>query len=192
MPELYKNVVVGNHANCNIIRTEVDNCLARARRIFGPKVMDNMSDVYIDYFSRGKNIALASYGTDPTNGNTVGVLQFSLHHVMRKLLVMVKQIIPHEVAHLICMVNGWDMGHGKIWRAVCTMLGGNGETLSTLTSIDGRMKNLYEAVCNQGNSYWLTGTQKRMAASSGIMVENHLGEQFMLTKASLTGNIKAL
>lgn len=192
MPELYKNVVAGNHANCITIRNEVDSCLARARRIFGSKVMDNLSDVYIDYFARGKNIALASYGVSPDTGGKVGVLQFSLHHVMRKLVVMVKQIIPHEIAHLICMVNGWDMGHGKIWRAVCTMLGGNGETVSTLTAIDGRMKNLYEAVCTQGNSYWLTGTQKRMAAASGITVENHLGEQFMLTRASLTGNIKAL
>lgn len=191
MPELYKSVVSPTHANCTVMRNEVEKCIEKARRIFGDATMTALSDVIVEFFARGRNIALATWGTHPNTGRKVGVLQFSMQHVSRKLVAMVKQIIPHEIAHIICMVNGWDMGHGKVWRQVCTMLGGNGEICNTLGYTDGRLKNLYEAQYN-GKSYWLTGTQRRMAAGEGIIVQTYEGDQITLTKASLTGNIKPL
>lgn len=35
--------------------------------------------------------------------------------------------VPHEVAHIVCFVTGWDSGHGRNWRTVCRALGGNAE-----------------------------------------------------------------
>jgi predicted SprT family Zn-dependent metalloprotease len=35
--------------------------------------------------------------------------------------------VPHELAHVICFVQGTDSGHGSAWVRVCRALGGNGE-----------------------------------------------------------------
>lgn len=36
--------------------------------------------------------------------------------------------VPHELAHVICMANGTDRGHGMFWKRTCRELGGSGET----------------------------------------------------------------
>lgn len=192
MAELYKRVVSPTHANCAVIQKSVNECIEKARRIFGDVAMAALSETHVEFFSHGKNVAMAGMMLNPATSKKVGVLQFSMQHVMRKLVVMVKQKVPHEVAHLICFVNGWDYGHGKVWRQVCTMLGGNGETFSTLGYVDGRLKNLYEAKCPDGDSYWLTAPQRRLAMTEGIVAETQTGKRITLTKASLTGKIKPL
>lgn len=189
---LYRSVVAPRHANCVAIQNAVHQYIARARQIFGAAVMDNVADVIVEFYPRGRNIALASWGVDPNTGKNIGILQFSYHHVTRKLLAMVKQIVPHEIAHIICKINGWDEGHGKVWRQVCMMLGGNGETFSTLGYVDGRLKNLYEAVGPTGATYWLTAPQRRTARSTGIIVQTEHGDEITLTADSLTGKIKPL
>ena len=35
--------------------------------------------------------------------------------------------VPHELAHVICFVQGTDSGHGRVWVRTCRALGGNGE-----------------------------------------------------------------
>lgn len=35
--------------------------------------------------------------------------------------------VPHELAHVVCMYEGTDRGHGRAWRNTCIELGGNGE-----------------------------------------------------------------
>lgn len=192
MGELYRNLAPPTHANCAIIENAVLEYIEKARRIFGDIAMSKLSKVYVEFYPRGKNTAVATYGTERDTGNIIGIIQFSLQHVMRKLLVMVKQIIPHELAHVICMINGWDMGHGKVWRQVCMLLGGNGDTGSGLAYVDGRLRSLHEAKCDVGNVYWLTMTQKKAAEKHGIIVANHLGENLTLTGNSITGIIKAL
>ncbi len=192
MGELYRGIVAPNHANCAVIQDAVKQYIEKARRIFGDAAMAKLSDVYVEFFPKGRNVAMASFGQHRETGKSVGIIQFSLQHVVRKLVVMLKQIVPHELAHVICMVNGWDMGHGKVWRQVCMMLGGNGETFSTLGYVDGRLKYLYEAKCPSGNYYWLTAPQRRTALTEGIVVETETGEQFTLTADSITGNMKPL
>lgn len=192
MGELYRVLATPDHVNCTTIENAVLEYIEKARRIFGEAAMAKLSKVYVEFYPRGKNTAVATYGTERDTGNIVGIIQFSLQHVMRKLLVMVKQIIPHELAHVICMINGWDMGHGKVWRQVCMLLGGNGNTGSGLSYVDGRLRSLHEAKCDVGNVYWLTTTQKKAAEKHGIIVANHLGENLTLTGDSLTGIIKAL
>lgn len=34
--------------------------------------------------------------------------------------------VPHELAHVVCMYEGTDRGHGRAWRNTCRELGGSG------------------------------------------------------------------
>lgn len=192
MAVLYKNLVEPSHANCKQIEEALQQYITKAKKIFGPAAMAKVSDVLIEFFDKGKCAAMATVGTYSLTGKIVGLIQFSMHLVAKRLLTMIKQIIPHELAHVICMANGWDMGHGRIWKQVCMMLGGNGNTCHTMEAMDGRLKNLYEARCDHGESYWLTGPQKRVAASTGLVAMTVCGKEITLTKKSLTGKMKPI
>lgn len=192
MAALYKNLVEPTHDNCKAIDEALKQYITKATKLFGPTVMAKVSDVLIEFFDKGKCAAMATVGTYSVTGKIVGLIQFSMRLVAKRLLTMIKQIIPHELAHVICMANGWDMGHGRIWRQVCMMLGGNGHTHHTMEAMDGRLKNLYEAKCDEGFSYWLTGPQKRAASKTGLVALTALGKEITLTKQSLTGNIKPI
>lgn len=192
MAALYKSLVEPNHANCKTVEDAVKEYMLKAHKVFGPAAMSKVSDVLIEFFDKGKAAAMATVGTYAPTGKVVGLIQFSMRLVVRRLLTMIKQIVPHELAHVICMANGWDMGHGRIWRQVCKMLGGNGETHHKMEAIDGRYKKLYEAQCLDGYSYWLTGPQKRVATSTGLLAVTGCGREITLTKHSLTGNIKPI
>lgn len=192
MAVMYRSLVEPSHANCVTIEDAVREYLAKARKLFGAAAMSKLSDVLIEFFDKGKSAAIATVGMYIPTGKLVGLIQFSMRLVRKRLLTMVKQIIPHELAHVICMANGWDMGHGRIWKQVCMMLGGNGQTHHTMEAIDGRYKKLYEAQCEDGYSYWLTGPQRRAAASTGLVAQTGDGREITLTKKSLTGNIKPI
>jgi predicted SprT family Zn-dependent metalloprotease len=189
---IYKGLVAPSHINCVAIENAVIETAIKARNIYGDAIINNIGDVRIEFFDKGRNAANAILAIRQDTKEPVGFLQFSMHLIIKNLPTMIKQLVPHEYAHLICMSNGWDMGHGADWKEVCISLGGNGERQHNLTTIDGRRKNVYEALCDEGSSYWLTGQQMRMAASTGIEVRNASGRQFTLTKKSLTGNIKKL
>lgn len=192
MAALYKSLVEPNHHHCKLIQDEVDRCLLKARNIFGDNVMNRISDILIEFFDKGRNAALATFGKHVLTGKGIGLIQFSMSLTVKRVVTMIKEIIPHEIAHVICMANKWDMGHGRIWKQVCMMLGGNGDTYNTMQSYDGRLKKLYEAQCESGHVYWLTAPQKRIAASSGLKATNLHGNEIVLTKQNLTGNIKPI
>jgi len=40
---------------------------------------------------------------------------------------LIKDTVPHELAHIICFANGTDRGHGYNWKRTCQTLGGSGE-----------------------------------------------------------------
>lgn len=40
---------------------------------------------------------------------------------------LIKDTVPHELAHVICFANGSDRGHGLFWKRTCIALGGSGE-----------------------------------------------------------------
>lgn len=44
---------------------------------------------------------------------------------------LIKDTVPHELAHIICFANGSDFGHGLFWRRTCRELGGSGERCHT-------------------------------------------------------------
>lgn len=192
MPALYKSLVEPSHTNCALIEGAVKDYITKATKIFGPAAMAKVSDVLIEFFDKGKCAAMATVGTHMLTGKIVGIIQFSMRLVVKRLLTMIKQIIPHELAHIICMANNWDMGHGRIWKQVCMLLGGNGNMHHDMEAMDGRLKHLYEAQSADGGSYWLTGPQKRAAASTGLIARTASGQEITLTRDSLTGNMKPI
>ena len=193
MHAMYTTLVEPSHENCKQIDAALKDYIAKATKLFGPTAMSKVSDVLIEFFAKGKCAAMATVGTHTLTGKIVGLIQFSMRLVAKRLLTMIKQIIPHELAHVICMANNWDMGHGRIWKQVCMMLGGNGKTEHTMEAIDGRYKNVYEAKCDQGLTLWLTGPQMRLARSEGgLQAVSWDGREITLTKSSLTGNMKPI
>lgn len=188
---IYKNIVEPNHVNCVKIETGVNYYLTKARTKYGDEAVDKIGQVIVEFFDKGRAAAMAVVGRNGLTKQMVGIVQFSMRLVIKEFVSMMKQIVPHEIAHLICLANGWDLGHGKVWRQVCIDLGGNGIIKHSYATIDGRLKNVYEAVSDT-ERYWLTGKQMRMAASTGIMVRDEKGSVCTLTKQSLTGNIKRL
>ena len=40
---------------------------------------------------------------------------------------LIGDTVPHELAHIICFVQGTDRGHGSAWVRTCRALGGNGQ-----------------------------------------------------------------
>lgn len=189
---LKKNLVEPCHINCDAIGEALLNCERAARAIYGNAVVDKIGKVYVEYFDKGRDAAIAVFGKDTRSGHMVGVIQFSMHLTVRNIKRMVSEIVPHEYAHLLCMANGWDDGHGEDWKHVCTALGGNGETHHHFATIDGRLKNLYEALDDNGDSFWLTTKQMKIAAATGIEVRDATGRNFTLTKRNITGNMKKL
>lgn len=188
---LYKNIVEPNHVYCEKIEEAVNYYLNKARTLYGDAAVEKVGKVIVEFYDKGRNAAMAVVGKDGITMKWVGIVQFSMRLVITKFAQMMKEIVPHEIAHLICMANRWDMGHGDNWKRVCTDLGGKADTKNNFATIDGRLKNLYEARTEE-STYWLTGTQKRMAASTGIMVKDEKGIVSTLTRNSLTGNMKRL
>lgn len=189
---LKRNLVAASHANCELIQKAVKECEANARNIYGDAAVSKITTLFIDFFDKGRDAAMAAVGKDKFTGSMVGVLQFSMFSTIRNIKRMLSEIVPHEYAHILCMANGWDDGHGENWKQVCIDLGGNGETHHNFATVDGRMKNLYEARCDEGQTYWLTGKQVRMAKATGIEVRDAVGRNLTLTKCNITGKVKKL
>lgn len=185
---LYKRRVVADHKNCEVMQATIDNVLDHATELYGDEIVDLVGTVDIAYYDKGMDAAQAAYLK--VNGESHSILQFSMELVKREIKKMRREIVPHEVAHLICMSNRWDDGHGETWRSVCRSLGGNGETLHSMRVTDGRRSYVHEAISDSGSLHWLTKKQYKMAASSGIIVrDNVTGVNLSLTKNNLTGKI---
>lgn len=189
---LKKNLVEPCHINCDAIAVALAECERNARLIYGNVVVDKIGTLHFEFFDKGRDAAIAVYGRDVRTGGMMGIIQFSMHLTVHNITRMISEIVPHEYAHILCMANGWDNAHGADWVHVCKSLGGNGEAFHTFATIDGRLKNLYEATCDEGHSYWLTGKQVKIAAATGIEVRDATGRNFTLTKRNITGNMKKL
>ena len=189
---MYRNLVVADHANCAILEGALKDCNTNARGVYGDSVVDKLSNVFVEYFDKGRDSAVAVVGPNKSTGLLIGVIQFSMYNTIRNIAQMLTDIVPHEYAHLLCFANGWDDGHGDTWKSVCMELGGNGETKHQFATVDGRMKNLYEARTDCGLQHWLTRKQMQMAKSGSLMVQDQSGIAFTLTKHNITGTIKKL
>lgn len=99
---------------------------------------------------------------------------------------MCEDTIPHEIAHIICMVFNWDKGHGFTWRRVAKSLGCNGERCFNSAEIGvkivpmrKRTKYLHRATC--GTEIWLSD-----------VMHGKLMKGFIRTLLATRGNLSRL
>jgi SprT protein len=131
--------------------------LEYAFKKFDVKISPNC--VNITYDLKGKTAGRASQRNIIQLG-----LEFNKEAIASNYDDMVKNTIPHEIAHLIAFVRPefGAKGHNKVWKKICIILGGNGERCCSygLTSTKNVRKFLYEV---NGNEYTLGLTRhKRM------------------------------
>lgn len=107
-------------------RNKINACLKQGRQLYKAKVkLDRV-------------IATASFkntsGSAGWNETLGWYIKLSKKDLDENLDYMLTEIIPHEVAHIICMwlhINDMpmgDAGHGNNWRTVAKALGSSGET----------------------------------------------------------------
>lgn len=113
--------------------TKVQKCIDLARAVM-PKGCFWQKDAefpvpVVKFFDKGRRAGLARR----TAQNEL-IVEFNREACEKHLDIMLNEVIPHEVAHIICFVNpelGW--GHDAGWKRVCRALGGSGERCHTLS-----------------------------------------------------------
>jgi hypothetical protein len=186
---VYKCLVAPEHDICNELQEAIDSTLDKAESIYGSDILNQVGVIDLQYYEKGRNAAVALVGVTRKTREQISLIQFSMELVKKNIKQMIKEIVPHELSHIICMSNGFDYGHGAIWNDMCRTLGGTGDARHSMRTTDGRLKRFYEALNPAGKSVWLTMKQYKMACAASYPVMDVEGNRFLLTKASLTGKM---
>lgn len=105
-------------------------------------------------------------------GRTAGWAKYEAHEVQFNLSQMVQNdsverlTVPHEVAHIVCNAVFGETGHGKKWKVVCLMLGGDGKrcynaaergitVVKARVNTRPRQTKKYLYLTSHGNEIWL-------------------------------------
>lgn len=149
-----------------IIQKEHNRVMALARNKFPLSGM--LYDPAVKFYTSGKSAGKA-YGYSKVS--------YNIHVFAQDMETFMRDVIPHEIAHVVCSFLGWDKGHGNNWKRVCRVLGGNGQRTYSPEGIEfsgtrTRKKYEYKATCGtivllsdvrhgkmkRGMSYSLTNT----------------------------------
>lgn len=101
---------------------------------------------------------------------------------------LIKDTVPHELAHIICFALGTDRGHGFYWRRTCIELGGNGERCHSeaVTYAKGRT---YVYTTSTGRTVNLSETKhRRVQQGASYTGRNGLGRIDRTCAYSLLGS----
>ena len=115
---------------------EVQKCLGKAQELYDI----DLSEVIVKLDIQGYTIA----GQAVYSKNKF-IIRFHPEFVKYHYHKMVEETIPHEVAHILCMIdpelgNGHDYG----WKQVCKSLGGKAKTRHDL-AIPGKPERWYKS-----------------------------------------------
>ena len=189
---VYHSIVEPLHEHCDIVQDRIEEILDRAVELYGADTVNCCSSIDIQYYEKGRNAAIAAI-RKTENSDPLGLLQFSMELVRKNLEIMVTEIVPHEISHIICMGNSLDNGHGPVWKEMCRALGGSGDRCHRMIGICGRLTSAYEAITPFGGTVWLTKKQLNIVNNTtGYYVRDIEEREFYLTKDSLTGIIMRL
>lgn len=78
------------------------------------------------------------------------VVKINMEAYLLRPTEMLEQTIPHELAHLVCGVMGWDRGHGRAWKATCIGLGGDGKVHHDMKLTSVRKSKVFLYVNDEG------------------------------------------
>jgi SprT protein len=136
-----------------IARTK--ECFAKAHQMYGL----DLSMVSIRFDLKGKSWGIA--------GRRDGryYLRYNMHFILNHLDETLKEVVPHEVAHIVCFMNPrLGRNHDFGWQRVCRALGGIGTRTHNKEVVFGKGCT-YEYTADNGQKIRLSETKhKRMQA----------------------------
>lgn len=108
------------------VLSKVEELTALARKRYGEHCVPQNLQTRFDLRGRNAGQACHANGQYWMRFNTDMMQNEGWDHLIRNT-------VPHELAHIICMNLQWDRGHGKRWRNICLALGGTAERCHTET-----------------------------------------------------------
>lgn len=86
------------------------------------------AEIPIKYYKNGKSAGFAGWNECKLTGKKDFYLRFNMFNISNDYERMMSEVIPHEVAHIVCMVRPiYGKDHNAGWVRICKALGGNGK-----------------------------------------------------------------
>lgn len=171
-------------SNADLVRAKSLELIAKGNAMFGTNVTLDR----IEWYPRGRAAGMAGRSLNRVTREAVYFLRYSMEVARNDINALLSEVVPHEVAHLIAFQLG-DMGHGRVWKRVCALLGGTGERCHNLEITKARRTRMYvyKLISGEeikfkgavhrnlvaGRSYILNSTKER------VSVANYTGRQVM-------------
>lgn len=107
----------------NNAHERIDEALTKCIDIANRKFNVNLDNVEVTFRKRGLSGAMAW-----RNGIRYGIeFNTQLLETGDSIDQIINEVIPHEVAHLVCFLNpSYGENHNRGWKNVCIILGGSG------------------------------------------------------------------
>lgn len=141
------------------MRNAVEECLLKAKELFG---FNKKVEVTFDLRGRAAGQATVRPSRDTWHIR----LNPEAHSIAPN--DMLRNIIPHELAHLVSYWAGNGMNHSPKWKRICTMLGGDGARCHqmALTPAKAQVKYAYRTAC--GTETVLLGSVRHKRLQRGV------------------------
>lgn len=102
--------------NKSRILAKHDEIMRKARELF--PAFRYAPEVQVYFYETGKTAGMA-------HGHfRVG---YNIHIFSQDMERFLNSTVAHEIAHIVCSYTNTDRGHGKTWKRVCRLLGGDGQ-----------------------------------------------------------------
>lgn len=110
----------------NVLK-RIDEALTKCIDMANRKFNVNLDNVEVTFRKRGLSGAMA-WRKGILYGNRYGIeFNTQLLESDDSIDHIINEVIPHEVAHLVCFLNpSYGKNHNRGWKNVCIMLGGSG------------------------------------------------------------------
>lgn len=118
------DTTLDNASKIAAVRTKTAEVIAKAKSLYGV----DLSSALISFDLRGRVAGWALWKHCGIGGTKQYQLKFNQDMILgNHLQDMLNDIVPHEVAHLVCYANPiLGRKHDTGWKRICIALGGNG------------------------------------------------------------------
>ena len=102
---------------------------------------------------------------------------------------LINDTVPHELAHIVCMANNLDRGHGYMWAMTCREMGGTGQRCHS-EEVTYAKGNTYVYTTTTGKTYNVSQVKhRRIQQGAGYTFKDRtMGRLDKTCSYSLLGN----